>query len=140
MALVVCDQAQQVDEIVHIYEYHSSLVEHVAVLTLRQAGLRTVTVRRCEFMTRGHMTDPHGVWFLDDDESKLTVGFNYRHRAMGDADLPIHRSVLQRIDTRLPNGSLSVWSGVDDKAAQIHLVHIRSMAKAGRRWCPEEEL
>ena len=59
----------------------------------------------------------------------------------GDNDfLRFHPCVLYRIESQLPSGATSSWSGIDDKCAVIHLVHVRSVKKIGLRWHLTDEL
>ena len=131
--------AQEPDEIVHIYEYHSSQVERTAILNLRQVGT-TIPIRQCEFMSGGCLTNVHGMWVLSEDEFELRVAFNCRHHGGRNEadDLPLHPCILHRIPTLIegspPPFERATFTGVDDKAAMIQLVHVRSLAKAGGRW------
>ena len=132
-------------EIVHTYEYHSSHAPSPSILNLRQMGTDEKCgfppgARPCEFIsTGGGCTEPHGSWCLDDDHSKLIVHFNCRYLHGADGDLEsrtkLHPCILYRIDSQLPSGATSNWSGMDDKCAVIHLVHIRSVKKSvPRSW------
>lgn len=133
-ALVVSDDSQN-DQITHIYEYHSSKIDHVAILFLRQRGGR----RSVEFMSKGcTFTDEHGYWNLGDNEERLDVHFNYQYQHFR-PQCPLHPTVVYRFDVCF-DGKRASWLGEDDKIAEIKLVHIRSFITVGRRNLLTEEL
>ena len=91
-------------------------------------------VRRCEFLTRGFVSDPHGSWTLRGDS--LVVHFNYQFDICGqhhNKTLPLHPTTLDR----MPNDSFEGW---DDKHCQITMEHARSLIKAGKYWQPTAPL
>ena len=57
-------------EVRHVFEYHSTGVPFKSVLTLIRA---TTGELLCEFLTRGHVADPHGVWSVSSHSSELRV-------------------------------------------------------------------
>ena len=122
-AALVVMQPDPPAEIRHVYEYHSNGVLHKAVLTLIQYIDGQILG---EFLTKGHMADPHGKWSMTDCGSELTVWFNYRF-ADGEKAMPMHPSRLFRSEDE-------GWLGMDDKGCQIQMVHLRSIMRAGRHW------
>ena len=57
-------------EVRHVFEYHSTGVPFKSILTLVRA---TTGEQLCEFLTRGHVADPHGVWSVSQHASELQV-------------------------------------------------------------------
>ena len=112
------------DEVEHIYTYRSSGVKHDAVLILHETRGR----RLCEFMTRGFIAPPHGEWRCSEDGATLIAKFNYRFNDDGSqdsADMPMHPTRVDRVDQ-------DTWSGMDDKACIVDMVHCRSLIRSGK--------
>jgi hypothetical protein len=87
--------------------------------------------RQCEFLTHGHISEPHGTWHLAPDESELTVTFNYlfdevEAKKKTAAQRPLH-------PTKLDRNGLN-FEGIDDKGEDIVMEHVKSLIKNGRDW------
>jgi hypothetical protein len=131
-SVMVLPVGDGLDDLKHIYTYRSSGVQHDAVLILHEIqGLRL-----CEFMTRGFIAPPHGVWRFSQDNQTLIAKFNYRFNDDGSQDpelMPWHPTRVDRVDQ-------DTWSGMDDKACIVDMVHVRSLIRSGNFWVPTSPL
>ena len=86
-------------------------------------------IRKCEFLTNGHVSMEHGSWQLSPDGASLEAMFNYQcgsSNAQSQQRWRLHPTILDRME----DGN---FAGYDDKQCEITMEHRRSLLKTPER-------